>query len=166
MKAEIKTLTEKRLVGLKMDMTLEADKTYDLWHQFMLVYKNPVSPIPKYIGTDLYSIQNYNHELPFEDFNAKTIFEKSAMIEVEDFENIPANFQKMIIPAGFYAVFIHVGLAQNFSNTLNYIFRKWLPNSKFDLDKRPHFEVLGDKYIRNSPLSEEEVWIPIKPKHR
>jgi hypothetical protein len=28
----------------------------------------------------------------------------------------------------------------------------------------PHFEVLGDKYKNNDPSSEEEVWIPIKPK--
>ena len=28
-------------------------------------------------------------------------------------------------------------------------------------DDRPHFEVLGDKFSRNSPGSEEEIWVPV-----
>jgi len=44
------------------------------------------------------------------------------------------------------------------------IYTVWLPASDYVLDNRPHFEVLGDKYKNNDPSSEEEVWIPIKPK--
>jgi len=47
---------------------------------------------------------------------------------------------------------------------MNYIMSQWLPNSKYILDHRPHFELLGAKYKNNSPDSEEEVWIPIKEK--
>jgi AraC family transcriptional regulator len=40
-----------------------------------------------------------------------------------------------------------------------------LPLSKeYELDDRPHFEILGDKYKNNDPNSEEEIWIPIKLK--
>ncbi len=39
-----------------------------------------------------------------------------------------------------------------------------LPNSEYELENRPHFEVLGEKYKNNDPNSEEEIWIPIKKK--
>ena len=45
-----------------------------------------------------------------------------------------------------------------------YIFTNWLPNSEYELDNRPHFEILGDKYINGSADSEEEIWIPVKYK--
>lgn len=42
--------------------------------------------------------------------------------------------------------------------------KTWLPASDYNLDNRPHFEVLGEKYKNNDPTSEEEIWIPIKLK--
>jgi AraC family transcriptional regulator len=39
-----------------------------------------------------------------------------------------------------------------------------VPASNYDLDDRPHFEILGDKYKNGDPNSEEDIWIPIKPK--
>ena len=36
--------------------------------------------------------------------------------------------------------------------------------SKYSIDNRPHFEIIGEKYKNNDPNSEEEIWIPIKPK--
>ncbi|MDP5096829.1 MAG: GyrI-like domain-containing protein [Flavobacterium sp.] len=39
-----------------------------------------------------------------------------------------------------------------------------MPNSEYQLDNRPHFEILGAKYKNNAPDSEEEIWIPIKRK--
>jgi AraC family transcriptional regulator len=38
-----------------------------------------------------------------------------------------------------------------------YIFATWLPSSEYVLDHRPHFEILGDKYINDHPDSEEEI---------
>jgi predicted transcriptional regulator YdeE len=29
-------------------------------------------------------------------------------------------------------------------------------------DDRPHFEVLGKNYKNNDPVSEEEIWIPVR----
>lgn len=69
-----------------------------------------------------------------------------------------------ILRGGLYAVFIHKGDASKAAQTFQYIFGTWLPNSAYVLDDRPHFEILGEKYKRDSPDSEEEVWIPIKKK--
>jgi AraC family transcriptional regulator len=67
------------------------------------------------------------------------------------------------LPSGLYAVFDYKG-SSNDQSIFLYIFGSWLPNSGYNLDDRPHFEVLGNKYKNNDPTSEEEIWIPIKPR--
>jgi len=71
-----------------------------------------------------------------------------------------------IVPSGLYAVFIHTGAASTAPKTFEYIFETWLPNSEYLLDNRPHFEILGGKYKNEDPSSEEEIWIPIKPRKK
>lgn len=60
-----------------------------------------------------------------------------------------------------YAVFDYKGSSDD-GSVFKYIFNTWLPQSGYQLDNRPHFEVLGDKYRNSDPNSEEEIWIPIK----
>ena len=67
------------------------------------------------------------------------------------------------LPVGLYGVFDHKGLS-NDNSIFQYIFGTWLPNSTYQLDNRPHFEILGEKYRNNDPASEEEIWVPIKPR--
>lgn len=56
--------------------------------------------------------------------------------------------------------------AENISMTkiFEYIFVEWLPDTIYELDNRPHFEILGEKYKNNDPDSEEDLWIPIRDK--
>jgi len=56
------------------------------------------------------------------------------------------------------------GLPQGFGKLMGYIMANWLPQSNYQLDNRPHFNVLGENYKRDNPESEEDVYIPIKPK--
>jgi AraC family transcriptional regulator len=37
-----------------------------------------------------------------------------------------------------------------------------LPASGYELDDRPHFEILGERYKNNDPDSEEELWFPVR----
>lgn len=39
-----------------------------------------------------------------------------------------------------------------------------IPSSAYEVDQRPHVEILTEKYKHNDPNSEEEIWIPVKPK--
>jgi len=104
-------------------------------------------------------------ELPdFTSFNPALTFHKWAAVEVSSVEQIPAGMETFTIPGGQYAVFVHRGGPGNAANTFGYIFGTWLPSSGFVLDHRPHFEILGEKYKNNNPSSEEEIWIPVKPK--
>jgi AraC family transcriptional regulator len=152
----IEQLSEKKLVGKHLHMSLANNRTVELWQSFMQQRKN----IGQTLSTDLYSLQIYEPTLDFKEFNLQTEFEKWALIEVADFIEIPEGLKAFTLPAGQYAVFINRGL--DFESTFRRIFYEWLPASGYALDQRPHFELLGAKYKNNSPDSEEEVWIPIK----
>lgn len=160
MQVRIEELPKKQLIGKSVRMSLVDNKTGEVWRDFQL----NKSVISNTIGTDLYSIQVYENSDYFENFSPQTEFTKWAAIEVADTLNIPNGFTSFELSAGLYAVFVHKGTAQEFQKTFQYIFSQWLPNSDYDLDNRPHFELLGKKYKNNDPSSEEEVWIPILKK--
>lgn len=150
---------EKKLVGMQIYTSLAEDNTVAMWQQFMPRRKE----ISNNIGELLYSVQVFNGGLDIEEFTPKTVFEKWATIEVSDFETIPEGMNNFVLPSGLYAVFIYKGLSSAFFEMAQYIYVTWLPESVYELDARPHFEVLGEKYLGpNNPESEEEVWIPIK----
>ena len=100
----------------------------------------------------------FNESISFKEF------EKWAAVEVSDFDKIPDGMEPYALKGGLYAVFIYKGLPSDFSNTAMYIFGTWVPSSEYELDDREHFYLMGDKYKNNDPSSEEEVWIPIKPR--
>jgi len=153
----ISFLGEKKLIGKSIKMNLADNKTLELWRSFMPLVKD----IQHAKSSKLFSIQIYNEALHFNDFNLKTDFTKWAAIEVPNFNNVPSKLQTYILPSGLYAVFIHQGFASEFKQSFDSIFGKWLPQSIYNLDSRPHFELLGDKYSNNNQNSEEEIWIPI-----
>lgn len=160
MEARIEVLPEKTLIGKYMRMSLANNRTPDLWRSFMM----EKGQINGQIGTDLYSIQVYDGLQYFETFSPTTEFTKWATTEVGGIDNIPNGFGSFVLKSGLYAVFIHKGTSADFPQTFRYIFTKWLPKSGYELDDRPHFEVLGTNYKNNDPSSEEEVWIPIRKK--
>jgi AraC family transcriptional regulator len=102
--------------------------------------------------------------LYFNNFNPQSEFDKWAAVEVTDFDTIPEEMEMITLPAGLYAVFLHKGPASAGPKTYQYIFGTWLPNSDFLLDSRPHVAVMGEKYKQEDSGSEEELWIPVKPK--
>ena len=157
MTPRIEVLGELKLVGLRMTMSLSANKTRELWQNFQRRRKD----IPNTVGKVLYSIQLYDDHY-FQTFNPHSTFEKLAAIEVTNYSAVPPDMEAFTLPSGLYAVFLHKGAAATAPTTFNYIFSTWLPDSEYSLDIRPHFEVLGERYKNDDPESEEEIWIPIK----
>lgn len=158
MKPRIEILKEKRLIGTRLAMSLANNKTGELWRSFIPRRKE----IANSISNDLISMQIYNANY-FLEFNSANEFEKWATIEVTNFYNLPEDMETFILTGGLYAVFDYKGSSTD-SSVFQYIFGSWLPNSDYLLDNRPHFEVLGAKYKNADPESEEEIWIPIRPK--
>ena len=158
MTPRIETIIEKKLIGISKIMSLTENKTAELWREFMPRKKD----INNAKSADLISMQVFERD-HFKHFNPNNKFEKWATLEVSDFEDVPVGMKTFLLKEGLYAVFEYKGLSMD--NTIfKYIFGEWLPNSQFELDMRPHFEVLGKKYKNNDPNSEEEIWIPIKAK--
>lgn len=158
MKPRIEISNEKKLVGKRLTMSFSNYQVGELWKNFMPRQKE----INNNLTSDLVSMTVYK-PTHFADFNPTNEFEKWATVEVADFDNVPKEMETFILPSGLYAVIDYKGL--NTDNSIyQYILGTWLPNSDYLLDDRPHFEILGEKYKNNDPTSEEEIWIPIKPK--
>lgn len=156
MQPTLNTISAKKLIGMKLIMSFADDKTGQLWQRFMPRRKE----IRNNMTTDLISLQIYP---PGFDFSPNTQFEKWAAIEVSDFEHVPDGMESLLLPEGLYAVFHYKGSSMD-TRIFQYIFGEWLPKSGYQLNNRPHFEVLGEKYKNASPDSEEEIWIPVKLK--
>jgi len=158
MTPRIETLNEKKLVGIRLTMSLSDNKTGELWRNFMPRRKE----ITNNLTNDLISLVVFkpNH---FADFKPTNEFERWATAEVANFDNVPSQMESFVLQGGLYGVFDYKGSSID-KSIFQYIFGVWLPNSVYLLDNRPHFEVLGDKYKNNDPSSEEEIWIPIKKK--
>lgn len=158
--SRIETLPEKKLLGKSKRMSFLNNSTRELWQWFHPRRKE----IKEVIGIDLYSLEVYDDITFFKTFNPANEFTKWAAVEVSNYDDIPTDLEKLIIPSGLYAIFIHKGPAGEGKKTYEYIFTNWMPSSEYQLDHRPHFAVMGAKYKAESPDSEEEIWIPIKKK--
>lgn len=158
MTPRIETLSEKKLVGMRLTMSFANYKIGELWRSLIPRRKE----ITNNLTNDLISLVVYK-PTHFADFKPTNEFERWAAVEVPHFDNVPNEMETFILPGGLYAVFDYKGLNTD-TSIFQYILGTWLPNSNYALDNRPHFEVLGDKYKNNDPASEEEIWIPIKPK--
>ncbi len=152
----IRELPEKRLLGAQLEMSVAANQTALLWESFM----SRKSEITSVASKDFWSVQVYPPNY-FEQYDPAATFFKWAAVEVDAVDAIPEGMELLEIPAGLYAVFHYQGLATD-PEIFRYIFAEWVPGSGYFLDDRPHFEIMGDKFRRNDPTSEEEIWIPIK----
>lgn len=155
----IVTLENKKLVGHAIEMSLVNNKTFKLFSGFMPHRKH----IQNVINNDVYEVLIYDINY-LKNFNPTNTFTKWATIEVKNYDTIPENMETLDLENGLYAVFNYKGLVKDFGKLMQYIYTEYLPKSEYKLDSRPHFNVLGKKYKRNSPDSEETVWIPIQLK--
>lgn len=144
-------------VGMRLESSLTLDRTRVLWQRF-----GPrIKEIKYKVGPEKISLNVYPASY-FQSFQPSTTFMKWALVEVSSAEIIPEHCERFIIPQGEYAVFRYQGLNTD-KSIFQYIFETWVPQSGFQLDNRPHFEVLGNNYANNDPASEEDIWIPIRP---
>jgi len=157
MQPKIQIFPETKFIGMNSQFSYSDYRIGELWGKFM----PRRNEIRNALSVDLFNIQINPENF---DFNPQTEFVKWAVVPVSDFDFIPEAMQTLIIEEGLYAVFNHVGDTSKARETFGYIFGVWLSNSEYELDNRPHFEILGEKYKNNAPDSEEEIWIPVKRK--
>lgn len=156
----IQTLPHTKLMGQKMTMSFAQDQTLELWQSFAPRKKE----IKNIVNSDLYSVEIYPNTSFIQNFNPTQEFEKWAAIAVSKVEQIPEGMETLTVPEGLYAVFPYKGKPSEIKDTFQYIYGQWFPNSDYEMDERPYFALMGDKYKGEHPDSEEEFWIPIKKK--
>lgn len=153
----IKLISHKKFIGVSFKMSFATHNPFMLWNKFMPRRHE----IKNAIGTELYSGEVYPPGF-FENYNPNAAFQKWAAMEVTDFNSVPDGMETLTVPEGLYAIFIYKGTQQNASAFYTKVFTEWLPKSGYTLDDRPHFAVMGVKYKKDDPNSEEEIWIPVK----
>ena len=158
MEPRIERLSRKLLIGQHVTMSLVNNMTGFLWGQFAPRIKE----VPNRVSLDKISMQVYPADY-YNPFSPAKEFEKWATVEVSTLENKPEGMSSFVLEGGLYAVFDYKGSSSD-PSIFQYIYSQWIPASKYAVDDRPHFEVLGEKYKNNSPDSEEEIWIPIREK--
>lgn len=83
--------------------------------------------------------------------------------EVQIFEErVQQEFIHLELPSGQYAEFILNSSAEGIQNTRRYIYGVWLPNSNYERDMGPDFEitdVMQSIYPHNMKM---KIYIPIK----
>lgn len=151
---------KKKLIGIKLQMSVLNDRTLELWQSFM----PRRSEIANAVGKDLYSVQIFDPEEYFERFSPEAVFEKWAAVEVSEYGAVPEQMEKLEIQEGAYAIFDYKGPANAALPFFQYIFQTWIPQSEYAVDNRPHFAIMGEKYRGNNPESEEEIWVPVRQK--
>lgn len=157
MEHRIEHISARKLIGIKLEMSLSQNRTAELWQAFMPRRRE----IGNVTGEVMYSLQVYPKGY-FRAFNPATVFDKWALVEVRDLSHVPDGMEGLELDGGLYAVFSYMGSSADGSKAFQYIFQEWLPSSGYQLDNRPHFEILGEKYKNDDPASEEEIWIPIR----
>lgn len=147
-----------KLVGYKIRASLNENKNSWLWQKFMPRLKE----IKYRSNENLLSVQIYNSQLKLEKFTPATLFDNWASAEVKDISNIPHGMSILIIPEGKYSVFTYYGMAKDALKFSRYIFEEWLPRSKYQLDERPHFQIMESDYNPNDPNAKETFMVPVK----
>ncbi|MFN7116228.1 MAG: GyrI-like domain-containing protein [Saprospiraceae bacterium] len=162
MQANLTEMPQRLFVGMRIQTTLAAQQTLALWQRF----KPRVKEISHRADANFYSLQLYDAALSFTEFSSHTAFEKWAAVEVTQVVNLPEGMELLTVPAGTYAVFVHHEPAHTFPQTSQYIFGTWLPQSAYELDQRPHFEVMTPQYQPQDEQAQEEIWVPVRLKAR
>ena len=157
MKSRIIDFNGAILAGIKIQMSLANNQTTKLWRQFIPIKME----LPELKSTELYSVEIYPEDY-FLNFSPAKEFEKWAAAPVTVAFEPEGPIQILEIPKGLYAVFLYKGLSTEAHLAYRYIFEEWMPKSTYQVDNRPHFAVMGEKYRNDDPDSEEELWVPVK----
>lgn len=149
----------KTMMGHMTETCFAEDKTSQLWRGF----KPQVSRIPQRRNQSTVSLQVYPSGF-FRNVDPRRLFQKWALAEVEENAPCPEGLQTLTLSSGRYAVFHYRGPVSEAPGLFSYLLTDWMKDSPFDLDERPHFEILGPDYNALAEESEELIYIPIKLK--
>ncbi|MEJ2542073.1 MAG: GyrI-like domain-containing protein [Gemmatimonadota bacterium] len=97
----IEILSPRILVGMRMDMTRDRDRTSDLWRSF-----GPrIRTITGRVTDGTVALRHYRAAKDV--FDPEAVFERWAGVEVSGHQEVPQGLETCRIAGGLYAVFQH-----------------------------------------------------------
>ena len=154
---EIISINAKKLVGLKMSMSLLNNKTFELFSSFM----PRLNEVQNRMDNNVLDLREYPKSY-FDTFSPAILFTKWALVEVNTIDEIPSGMESYVLRSGNYARFEHIGGKNRMAEKFQYIFREWLPSSGYEIDQRPHFEILPKNYKADDINAKDWIYIPIR----
>jgi len=142
---------ELRIAGLNASYTFETRVNIPAqWERFASVS----AQIPGRVGGGAYGVcWNYKPGSGFDYLSG---------VEVGDVAKLPKEFTHIHLPAQRYAVFTHRKHVSAIVDTLDAIWKKWLPNSGKQAAEAPSFERYGEAFDPRTGLGGFEIWLPIQ----
>lgn len=82
---------------------------------------------------------------------------------IQEQYKLPAEFEAKSIPRQFYLIYEHVGNMATIKDTINVIYKEFLPEHKLVPDKTQffHFERYDRKFYWDSPASVIDIYVPV-----
>jgi AraC family transcriptional regulator len=112
-----------------------------------------IGKVPNQKGTDSYGI-------------CATIsgeaFDYITAVEVSSVSALPTTFTTLEIPAQHYAVFVHAGHISTITQTIDAVWRKWLPASGLQAAPSPCYERYTAEFNPETGFGGTELWVPIQ----
>jgi AraC family transcriptional regulator len=139
------------IAGLNETYTFETRRNIPAqWQRFM----RHLGKIPGQAGKTSYGVcWNYKPGRGFDYLSG---------VEVDDGAKLPEELSQIRIPGGRYAVFTHRKHVSTIADTLDAIWKKWLPNSGHEAADTPSFERYGESFDPQSGTGGFEIWLPLK----
>jgi AraC family transcriptional regulator len=142
------------VAGMREPLHEQNAQTIPIWWQKFAPF---IGKIPHQIGQVAYGLCVQSSE------SSNGSFYYMAGCEVSEFADLLSELSPLIVPAHKYAVFNHGGHVSKITDTIDYVFDKWLPESgqKHNAQSIHFFERYGENFNPQSGLGGMEIWLPI-----
>lgn len=154
----IQNMPEICLVGMNISMTINNDKSHQLWQEFM----PRATEIKDRNGREFYVAQEFT-EGYFDNYQPDLNFTKWAAVCTSPDAELPDGMDRIVVPAGLYAVFTYQGRPSEAAPFFFWVFTEWIPQSGYSIALRPHLAIMGKEYKGENPDSSESICIPLNP---
>ncbi len=150
----IENLKNVDVIGISEEGTISQLSFPKVWNEFFAIYNK--SSHEK--NSIFYGI-TYTKSLTAT--NENTIYTYMVGSPTNIYNSLPLEMKIHSIPDGEYAVFSHLGPVRDLTETFNYIFGEWIPQSSYKRRNGDVFEYYDDRFRDESYQSVIEIWVPV-----
>lgn len=154
-------LNEMTVVGLSSLVSMKCNLIHQLWERFAPREKE----ITNIAIPDVALEVSYATKVIEIEGSEKKDYEFFVLVglAVESTDDIPEGMTYKVVPAHRYAKFVHKGPVSGITETYNYIYEEWLPNSGQEYDwEACEVEWYDERFKIEEEDSEFDIYIPIK----